>query len=101
MDLVTAREHDVEVGGINLRVREAGDPGGAPVIYFHGTPGSRLNLAFADDMVAASGVRLIAFDRPGYGGSTPIPFSLVSVAEMAIQVADHVGLDQFRTIGWS
>jgi pimeloyl-ACP methyl ester carboxylesterase len=98
---VTPREHDVEAGGIRLRVREAGDPGGETVIHFHGTPGCRLELAFADDMVKAAGVRIIAFDRPGYGGSTQTPFGLASVAGMAIQVADHFGVDQFRTTGWS
>jgi pimeloyl-ACP methyl ester carboxylesterase len=99
--LVTATEREVEVGGIKLRVREAGDPGGEPVIHFHGTPGCRLELAFADDVVEAAGVRVIAFDRPGYGGSTQTPFSLSSVARMAVGVADRLGVDQFRTTGWS
>jgi pimeloyl-ACP methyl ester carboxylesterase len=98
---VRAKEHDVEVEGITLRVREAGDSGGDPVIHFHGTPGSRLELAFADDVIEAAGVRIFAFDRPGYGGSTQTPFSLASVAEMALGVADRFGLDQFRTTGWS
>jgi pimeloyl-ACP methyl ester carboxylesterase len=98
---VTAEEYDVEAGGVNLRVRDVGDRGGEPLVHFHGTPGCRLELAFADDIVEASGARVIAFDRPGYGGSTRAPFGLVSVAEMAIQVADQIGLDQFRTTGWS
>ena len=98
---MTAKEHDVEAGGITLRVREAGDLGGESVIHFHGTPGCRLELAFADDIVEASGVHIIAFDRPGYGGSTQTPFSLTSVAKMAVQVADRLGVDQFRTTGWS
>jgi len=44
---------------------------------------------------------LIAFDRPGYGGSSRARFSLASVANMAIQIADRIGLNQFRTLGWS
>ena len=98
---MTAKEHDVSAGGITLRVREVGNPGGEPVIHFHGTPGCRLELAFADDIVEAAGARVIAFDRPGYGGSTQTPFSLASVAKMAIEVADRFGMDQFRTSGWS
>jgi pimeloyl-ACP methyl ester carboxylesterase len=94
-------EYDIAAAGIRLRVREAGDPGGEPVIHFHGTPGSRLELSFADDLVQAAGVRIIAFDRPGYGGSTQTPFSLTSVATMAVQVADRLGVQEFRTIGWS
>lgn len=96
-----ARECDVEAGGITLRVREAGDPGGEPVIHFHGTPGCRLELAFADDIVEAAGVHLVTFDRPGYGGSSRTQFSLGSVAKMAVEMADHFGVEQFRTTGWS
>lgn len=94
-------EYDVEAGETHLRVCEAGDPDGEPVIHFHGTPGCRLELAFADDLVEAAGVRIIAFDRPGYGGSKQTPFGLTSVASMAVQVADRLGVDQFRTTGWS
>lgn len=98
---MTVEEHDVSVGGTSLRVREVGARGGEPVIHFHGTPGSRLELAFADDIVETSGAHLLAFDRPGYGRSAAAPFSLVSVAEMAIGLADQFGFDHFRTIGWS
>lgn len=100
-DDVAAREQDLQIQGVTLRVRESGDPGGQPVLYFHGTPGSRLQMAWADDLLADSGVRLIAFDRPGYGGSTATAFSLGSVAKMALEVADRYGLERFRTSGWS
>jgi hypothetical protein len=93
-------EYDIEAAGIRLRVRDAGDPGGQPVIHFHGTPGCRRELSFADDIVAAAGVRIIAFDHPGYGGSTQTPFNLTSVATMAVQVADRLGVEEFRTTGW-
>jgi pimeloyl-ACP methyl ester carboxylesterase len=98
---MAVRERDIDIGGVTLRVRESGDGDGEPVLYFHGTPGSRLDLAWADEVVAASGAPMIAFDRPGYGGSTQVPFSLRSVARMAVQAADLIGLDRFRTLGWS
>jgi pimeloyl-ACP methyl ester carboxylesterase len=98
---VTARDRDLRIQGITLRVRESGDPGGQPVIHFHGTPGCRLEMAWADDLLADVGVRWVAFDRPGYGGSTPTAFSLASVADMALQVADEYGVERFRTSGWS
>jgi pimeloyl-ACP methyl ester carboxylesterase len=84
-----------------LRVRTAGDPDGFPVIYFHGTPGSRLDLAFGDDQAAAAGVRLISFDRPGYGGSSPAPFGLLSVADDVLGIADQLGVAQFAPLGLS
>jgi len=94
-------ERDHDFGDRTLRVREAGDPQGMPVVYFHGTPGSRLDMAFADDIAADAGVRLISFDRPGYGGSTPSPFGLVSIARDTAAVADKLGLGQFATLGQS
>ena len=98
---VTAREQDLQIEGITLRVRESGDPGGRPVLHFHGTPSCRLEMAWADHVLVDAGVRWVAFDRPGYGGSTPTPFSVGSVAKMALQVADQYGLERFRTSGWS
>ena len=97
------REWELEVEELTVRVREMGDPEGEPVIHFHGTPGSRLELAWAwaQSAMEEAGVRMIAFDRPGYGGSTRARFSLRSVAELATRVADAAGLAEFRTIGWS
>ena len=84
-----------------VRVRTAGDPDGFPVVYFHGTPGSRLDLAFGDELVGAAGVRLISFDRPGYGGSSAAPFGLLRVADDALRVADQLGVAQFAPLGLS
>lgn len=95
------KEYDLAIDENRLRVREAGDPNGELVIHFHGTPGCRTELAFADDIAEVAGVRLVTFDRPGYGGSTQVPFSLTSLGAMAVQVADHLGVDGFRTTGFS
>jgi pimeloyl-ACP methyl ester carboxylesterase len=84
-----------------LRVREAGEPGGAVVLYFHGTPGSRLDLSFGEHLAADRGVRLVTFDRPGYGGSTPAPFGLASIAADAHAIADALGVERFATLGMS
>jgi pimeloyl-ACP methyl ester carboxylesterase len=53
-----------------LAVVEWGDPDGFPAFYFHGTPGSRLEGAFADGAARRHGFRLIAMDRLGFGRST-------------------------------
>ena len=94
-------EFDLPRGDRLLRVRDAGDPDGRPLIYFHSTPGSRLDMSFADGLAAETGVRLVSFDRPGYGGSTPARFGLVSVAEDAAAVADELGIETFATLGQS
>jgi pimeloyl-ACP methyl ester carboxylesterase len=95
------RETEVDRGGRVVRVRDAGDPGGSVVMYFHGTPGSRLDLDFGEQLAAGRGVRLISFDRPGYGGSTAAPFGLASIAADAHAVADALGVDRFATLGTS
>jgi pimeloyl-ACP methyl ester carboxylesterase len=94
-DFDVARENRV------LRVRDAGDPAGSVVLYFHSTPGSRLDLTFGEQLAVERGVRLVSFDRPGYGGSSPTAFGLKSVAEDAAAVADHIGVDRFATLGQS
>ena len=95
------RELEIDRGDRVLRVRDAGDPDGAVVIYFHGTPGSRLDLSFGEHAVAEQGVRLVTFDRPGYGGSTAAPFGLASIAADAHAVADALGVARFATLGMS
>ena len=57
--------------GRALAYSECGAPGGVPIMYCHGGPGSRLDLVWFDRTFADLGVRVIAADRPGYGGSTP------------------------------
>jgi pimeloyl-ACP methyl ester carboxylesterase len=70
-------------------------------LYFHGTPGSRLDLAFGDRITMQSGVRLVSFDRPGFGGSSAGSFGLMTVARDALVIADHLGLEEFATLGLS
>ena len=59
--------------GRALAIREAGDPGGRPVLVHMGTPNSRILYARNEADAAARGLRLISYDRPGYGGSDPQP----------------------------
>lgn len=94
-------ESEVVVGDRVLRIRQAGTAQGTPILYFHGTPGSRLDLAFGDELARRRGCRIISFDRPGYGGSTESAFSLASVARDALAIADVLALGSFSTLGLS
>jgi pimeloyl-ACP methyl ester carboxylesterase len=53
--------------GRRLGFADYGDPAGPLVVYFHGTPGSRIDAQLIRSEIEASGVRLVAFDRPGMG----------------------------------
>jgi pimeloyl-ACP methyl ester carboxylesterase len=94
-------EYTVTLDEATLGVRESGTPGGSPVLHFHGTPGSRLEMEWADEVVARAGVHLVTFDRPGYGRSTQLPFSLSRVARLGIDLVDRLGWQRFATLGWS
>ncbi|NOZ38644.1 MAG: alpha/beta hydrolase [Planctomycetes bacterium] len=59
------------VDGRWLSYREYGqNTNGPPVFYFHGTPGSRLELALCDAETCKVGTRVFAIDRPGLGRSS-------------------------------
>jgi pimeloyl-ACP methyl ester carboxylesterase len=98
---MTTVEVDVGVGDRMVRVRDAGDRAGVPVVFFHGTPSSRLDLHLAEPMAQQRGARLVSFDRPGYGGSTPGPFSSTSVAADVGVIADTLGFSRFAAFGQS
>ena len=59
--------------GRTLAVEDYGDPGGRPVLVHGGTPNSRHLYGPVVTDAAARGLRLISYDRPGYGGSDPRP----------------------------
>ncbi|XKH59121.1 alpha/beta hydrolase [Halomonas sediminis] len=85
-----------------LACLELGDPKGAPVIYFHGFPGSRLEAGLAADAAQRLGLRLFAPDRPGFGESTFLPSRTISnwAADVA-ELTDQLGLQRFAVVGVS
>ena len=58
--------------GRTLTVRQGGDPDGVPVFVLHGTPGSSLLYGPHERDAEEQGIRLVSYDRPGYGGSTRV-----------------------------
>ena len=57
--------------GRTLAVEDRGDPAGRPVLVHMGTPNSRHLYGPNVRDAAERGLRLIGYDRPGYGGSSP------------------------------
>jgi pimeloyl-ACP methyl ester carboxylesterase len=88
--------------GRSLAYAEFGDPAGRPVLFFHGTPGYRLNPWTTDAELRSRGVRLIALDRPGVGRSTPLPGRRLLDWPDDVQIlADALRLDRFAVVGFS
>jgi pimeloyl-ACP methyl ester carboxylesterase len=96
-------EHRIRlVDGRTLACLELGKPGGAPVLYAHGYPGSRLEARLAAGSVKRLGLRLFALDRPGFGESTFLPHRTIGAwAADVAELADHFALERFALIGVS
>ena len=89
-------------GGRRLAVHEGGDPDGLPVIVHHGSPSSGILYDRWLDHATANGIRLIGFDRAGYGGSTRLHGRTISAVVADVEtIADALGLERFATWGIS
>jgi pimeloyl-ACP methyl ester carboxylesterase len=87
--------------GRTLGYAEYGDARGAPIFFFHGTPGSRL-FRPPDGITSRLGVHLICVDRPGYGLSTFQPNRhFLDWPKDILRLADSLGLDKFSVAGHS
>ncbi len=97
------REGTVNVAdGRVLAYAEAGPADGPPVLYFHGNPGSRLDVVPHTHIAQELGMRLIGVDRPGIGRSSPHPGRrLLDWPGDVTRLADELGLDRFAVLGFS
>jgi pimeloyl-ACP methyl ester carboxylesterase len=88
--------------GRRLGYAQYGKPDGEPIFYFHGHPGSRLEARFAHEAAAATGFRVIALDRPGYGLSDFQPGrAITDWPADVVEVADQLGISRFSVGGVS
>jgi pimeloyl-ACP methyl ester carboxylesterase len=88
--------------GRTIRAFDAGARDGAPVILHHGTPMCGRLAQHVTRDAAEHGLRLVTYDRAGYGGSTRNPnLRIGASASDTAAVADHFGFDRFATAGVS
>src|SRR5262245_52686507 len=82
--------------GRSLEVREGGDPAGFPVVVQHGTPGSGLLWAEHRKLAEEQEIRLVAYDRAGYGGSARDEGRNVAACAADVDaIADALGLERY------
>jgi len=75
---------------------------GKPVLYFHGTASSRLEILLLKELASSGKLQIIGVDRPGYGVSTYAPRkSLGDFARDLDLLAEHLHLDEAAVLGWS
>jgi pimeloyl-ACP methyl ester carboxylesterase len=98
-----SREFETRSGdGRVIHVYDDGDPAGQLLIYHHGTPLSGLLPSLWAQVAQAEGVRLVSFDRAGYGGSDRHPGRRIAdVVADTEAVADALGAKRFLVFGQS
>jgi pimeloyl-ACP methyl ester carboxylesterase len=85
-----------------LQVLERGAPDGKPVLLHNGTPNSRLMYEPQVRLAERQGIRLISYDRPGYGGSTPHPGRTVADCAQDVRaIAAGLGIERLAVSGIS
>ena len=86
-----------------IRVDEFGEPGGKPVLVHPGSPGSRqLFRPDAELAVREFGLRLLSYDRPGYGGRSRRKDRRIADAITDIRhIAGALGITRMGVWGFS
>lgn len=89
--------------GRRLGFAEFGPRGGLPLLWFHGTPGARRQIApDLRTLARQRGVRLVGVERPGIGDSTPHAYRrVVDFAADIEQVCNALEIDRFAVAGLS
>jgi pimeloyl-ACP methyl ester carboxylesterase len=88
--------------GRTLAFVQRGAADGMPVLVSHGTPGSRLTRHPDPEMYERHGVRMVVYDRPGYGLSDPhLGRSVADAAADIAAIADELGFEHFAVVGGS
>ena len=95
----------LDVGdGHSLRYEVSGNPGGRPVLFLHGGPGSGCKPEQRGFFDPAQW-RIVLFDQRGAGGSTPAGFLLANTTQHLVAdieaLRHHLGVDHWVVFGGS
>lgn len=93
---------EAKAGDRILSYQIAGPTDGMPVFLLHGTPGSSSGPRPRTIVLHRLGIRLVSYDRPGYGGSTRQPGRLVVDAAADVRLlAAELGITRYAVVGRS
>jgi len=106
VDQDTGHVDRLDVGGVTLAVRSWGDPTGRPVVFWHplGDVTSSAYLTELAPVLTGRGLRLVAPDGPGFGGSPALPpeqYAVPRLAGLVWGLVAALGLDQPVLMGHS
>ncbi len=97
-------EYHILSDGRHLSYYIYGNQDGEPVFYFHGFPGSHLEVEMnKGDMIAKKmNIKLIAVNRPGYGDSDFLKNrTLLDWPDDIVELADYLDIKKFSVLGLS
>ena len=89
--------------GRRVGFAEFGPADGRPLLWLHGTPGARRQIApQARELAHERGVRIVSIERPGVGESTPHRYeALTDFARDVEQLCAALGIGEFAVAGLS
>ena len=96
----------IDVGDTQLHVREWGEESGSPLLFWHalGDHTSLQPIEAAPILVRDFGLRVIAVDAPGFGGSPRLPderYQMPALVELARGLLDALDLGRVAWAGSS
>src|SRR5436190_9000384 len=105
-DTAQVREEVVRSpAGVDLAVRQTGDPDAQAVIVMHGLFGTRDYVLMGSTLIEEAGFRVIMYDARGHGGSTgpddPEAYGYDILAEDLVAVMDAFDVDAGLLLGVS
>lgn len=75
---------------------------GKPIVYFHGTASSRLEVLLLKELADNQKLKIIGIDRPGYGLSTfKSRKNLQDFNDDVNFLTQQLGIERFGVLGWS
>jgi pimeloyl-ACP methyl ester carboxylesterase len=75
---------------------------GQPLIFFHGFPGSHLQGVVLDKAAQKLGLRVLSYDRPGYGHSKPLRVGKLNDFILGLERSlDELSIERFFLVGVS
>ncbi len=103
LDTHVANEGVLELAnGRILGYAEYGPADGTPLLFCHGSPGSRYQRHPEASLLETHGIRQITIERPGYGNSTYQPGrTLLDWPNDIAEAADVLDLPEFFLVGLS
>ena len=94
------REGYADLPGVRIWYRDTGG-NGTPVVFLHAATGSSRVWEYQIPAFTASGYRVIAYDRRGFGRTVIDPAGIQpgTGSDDLLALLDHLGVDRFHVVG--